>query len=386
MTLTKLPPSGILGPYLKEFMEKILFVKDLRPKEEIETLFAIKTISLVESRDGRPYIKIVLSDSSGDIEGRIWSNPKEYAKHLSSGHFVWAKGKLNLYQGRKQFIVLDIAKVDRTQVHEDDFVHKAALPPEEMYRRLLALVDKVNDHYIKNLLMDILQDESIAKRLKLWPAGRSIHHAYRSGLLEHILSCSELARQLCPRYGCNFNYVLAGCILHDLCKIDELGEGIHPEYTDEGKLVGHLTAGIQLIERFSKKEDPLPRSMKLHLKHILLSHHGEYEFGSPKIPQTSEAMLVHLIDLMDSKMNAFETIKRTDSQGGDWSSYIQHLDRMVYKRALPTFRSPKDSHTNSSMRPRPGAHGPLKQNLEALLKDFVVSSPSSSPSLDRDKI
>ena len=320
-------------------MEKTLFVKDLKPKEEIETLFGVKYISLMESRDGRQYVNIVLTDSSGDIEGRIWSNAAEYVKNISSGHFVRVKGKLNLYQGRRQFIVQDIEKVGRELLDEDDFIFKAALPPEEMYGRLLAVVEKADDSSIKNLLLAILQDEAIAKRLKVWPAGRSIHHAYKSGLLEHILSCSELALELSERYGCNFNYVLAGCILHDLCKIYELGEGIHPEYTEEGKLVGHLSAGIELVERFSKKmENPLPHSMKLHLKHILLSHHGEYEFGSPKIPQTSEAMLVHLIDFMDSKMNAFETIKRTDSQGGDWSHYVQHLNRMIYKKPLPSFK------------------------------------------------
>ena len=354
-------------------MKKILFVKDLKLREEIETLFYVKYFSLMEARDGRKYISMILTDSTGDLESRIWSNTEEYSLHLSPGHFVKARGKLNLYQGRKQFIIQEIEKIKNDQVNEDDFIYKSARPPEEMYQQLLKIVENANDYYIKTLLLSILQDPSISKKLKICPAGKSIHHAYRSGLLEHILSCAELAQFLSPRYRANFNYVLAGCILHDLCKIYELSEGFPVEYTEEGKLVGHLVRGLELIDRFAQSLEGFPYSMKLHLKHILLSHHGEYQFGSPKLPQTSEAMLVHLIDLMDSKMNALETIKRTDSQENDWSVYVKHLDRMVYKLPLPQFTEsipPKKDKQHSPP--------PFKQGLGNHLKDFkVITGPAS---------
>ena len=353
-------------------MEKDLFVKDLKLKQEIESLFCVKFISLMEARDGRKYVNLVLSDSSGDLESRIWNNAQEHAQNLNVGHFVHTRGKLNLFQGRKQFIVQEITRVERKQVNPEDYIHRAAQHPDEMLEQLLAIVERTDDYYIKNLLLTILQDEEIVRRLKTWPAGKTIHHAYQSGLLEHILSCAQLAELLCPRYQCNFNYVLAGCILHDLCKIYELSEGAQVEYTEEGKLVGHLVKGVELIDRFSYPIKRFPYSMKLHLKHILLSHHGEYAFGSPKIPQTSEAMLVHQIDLMDSKMNIFATIKRTDSQGSEWSGYIKHLDRMICKAPLPHYTEPLPEGPPGEKSSKSGPR-PLKQNLGTILKDLKVS-------------
>ena len=352
-------------------MEKNIFIKDFKLKEEIETLFAVKYIALMEARDGRKYINIILSDSSGDLESRIWSDAEAHAQNLSAGQFVRAKGKLNLFQGRKQFIIQNISKVKNGNVNRDDYIHKSSLPPEDMYPQLMALVEEADDYYIRELLLNILQDQDISRRLKTWPAGKSIHHAYQSGLLEHILSCAQLAKLLSPRYQCNYNYVLAGCILHDLGKVYELSEGVHTEYTEEGKLVGHLVKGPELVDRFSYRIKGFPYAMKLHLKHILLSHHGEYQFGSPKIPQTSEAMLVHLIDLTDSKMNAFATIKRTDSQGAEWSGYVKHLDRMVYKAPLPHFSQPLPESPRGQGHPSP-TERPLQQSLKDQLKDFKL--------------
>ena len=348
----------------------------------METLLCIKYIALMEARDGRKYINTVLFDSTGNLESRIWQNAEEHAKNFSNGDFVQVKGKLNLFQGRKQFVVQKISKVNLKEVNPDDYIPKALRPPEDMYAELLAIVEKANDYYIKNLLLNILEDEEIQRRLKLWPAGKSIHHAYRSGLLEHILSCAQMAETLSPRYQCNFNYVLAGCILHDLCKIYELSEGVQVEYTDEGKLIGHLVKGLEILDRFSYRIKSFPYSMRIHLKHILLSHHGEYQYGSPKIPQTSEAMLVHQIDLMDSKMNSFATIKQTDSYGVDWSHYVKHLDRMVYKLPLPTFTEPlpeKEKENEKERKQHPSSK-PLKQNLANLLRNYkVAKTQGSSP-------
>jgi len=227
---------------------------------------------------------------------------------------------------------------------------KASVDPEVMFGKLLGIVDELQDVYIKDLLKNILGDAEIARRLKTWQAGKSIHHAYKSGLLEHILSCTTLGINLSTHYNVNENYVVAGCILHDLCKIYELSDGINVEYTEEGKLVGHLVKGLEIVDRFSYKIKDFPHQTKMHLKHILLSHHGEYEYGSPKIPQTSEAYLVHLIDLMDSKMNSLEMVKRLDSSTGHWSGFVKHLDRIVYKADLPFYDSYIDADEGQPVR------------------------------------
>lgn len=350
-------------------------VKDLVPKEEVESTFLVKYIAVAEARDGKKYLNMILTDSTGDLESRSWNNAEDIYNSIEKGNFVRVKGKTNIFQGKKQFILMDINQVNKDEVNMDDFIHKASKDPEDMYQELLGLVKGLKDVYIRDLLVNVVSDQEIARRLKKWQAGKSIHHAYQAGLLEHILSCTNLALKLSPVYNVNENYVVAGAVLHDLCKIYELTDDFNVEYTEEGKLVGHLVKGLEIVDRFAYRIKDFPYHTKMHIKHILLSHHGEYEYGSPKIPQTSEAMLVHMIDLMDSKMHSFETVKRTDNNIGHWSSYVKHLDRIVFKGELPfhaeyvepTERGPK----NSNPKKKGGGKEPKGAMADAL-KNFKV--------------
>jgi 3'-5' exoribonuclease len=245
-----------------------------------------------------------------------------------------------------------------------------------MMEQLKSIVAELGDIYIRELLTKVLDDPEIQRRLKYWQAGKSIHHAYQSGLLEHVLSCAELSMQLSKRYQVNESYVVAGAILHDLCKIYELSSGLVVDYTEEGKLVGHLAKGLEIIDRYCSKIKGFPYSVKLHLKHIILAHHGHYEYGSPKLPQTREAMLVHLIDFLDSKMHSFQTIIETDKTPGHWSGYIKHLDRVVYKNELPTYSeylSPSEDKKTNERPPKKKNHDSApKNNLGKFLKDFKI--------------
>jgi 3'-5' exoribonuclease len=356
-----------------------LFISDLQGKEEIESIFLVKIINTMEDKSGKKYFNVILTDSTGDLEARLWQYSSEVENSITKNAFVKVKGKLNFYQGRKQFIITSIYKLDQKEVNMDDFVMKAQENPEVMYKKLLAIVDGLTDVYIRDLLRNIITDGEIARRLKLWQAGKSIHHAYQSGLLEHILSCTELALTLSKHYRVNENYVVAGCILHDLCKIYELTDGINVEYTEEGKLVGHLVKGLEIVDRYSYKIKNFPHYMKMHLKHILLAHHGEYEYGSPKIPQTSEAYLVHLIDLMDSKMSTMDQIRRTDSATGHWSGFIKHLDRIVYKSELPFYpeyiqdeEEERPLPTKRPEAPRPKGQPEPKTSLGKMLGNFKI--------------
>lgn len=355
-----------------------LFISDLQGKEEIESLFLVKIFNTMEGKDGKKYFNLILTDASGELESRLWQYNAEIEKNVTKGSFVRVRGKLNFYQGRKQFIISQLEKVSQNEVNLDDFVMKASADPELMYKKLLQIVDNLTDVYIKDLLRNIITDGEIARRLKTWQAGKTIHHAYQSGLLEHILSCTELAVTLSRHYKVNDNYVVAGCILHDLCKIYELTDGVNVEYTEEGKLVGHLVKGLELVDRFSYKIKNFPHYLKMHLKHILLSHHGHYEYGSPKIPQTSEAYLVHLIDLMDSKMGTFDLIKKTDSSTGNWSGFVKHLDRIVYKSDLPFYPEYiSDTPDDRPVAPQPQSKGrpaapEPKTSLGKMLGGFKV--------------
>ena len=335
----------------------------MQGKEEIESVFLVKIFNTMEDKSGKKYFNIILTDNSGDLESRLWNYSAEIEKNIVKGSFVRVRGKVNFYQGRRQFILSQIEKLNSQDINEDDFLMKAYEDPEVMYKKLLAIVDSLKDVYIRDLLRIIITDGEIARRLKTWQAGKTIHHAYKSGLIEHILSCTELAMTLSRHYRVNENYVVAGCILHDLCKIYELTDGVNVDYTEEGKLVGHLVKGLEIVDRFSYKIKNFPHYTKMHIKHILLSHHGEYEYGSPKIPQTSEAYLVHLIDLMDSKMGSMDIIRKTDSNTGHWSSFIKHLDRIVYKSELPFYPEyvPDEHHQDEKTDHSSHSQVPLKK-------------------------
>jgi len=349
------------------YMKRIA-INELSPKQEITSTFLVKYIAVMEARDGKKYLNIIFSDGTGDLEARSWNDAEELAAKIEKGSFVRTSGKVNIFQGRKQFIVQNIAKIEKTEVNLDDFIMKAARDADDMFQELVELVDNMSDVYIKDLLKNVLADNEIERRLKKWQAGKSIHHAYQSGLLEHILSCANLAQSLSKVYQVNENYVIAGAILHDLCKIYELTDDINVEYTEEGKLVGHLVKSLEIIDKYSFKINDFPYQMKLHLKHIMLSHHGEYAYGSPKIPQTKEAMLVHLIDLMDSKMHSFKTVIQNDNNTGHWTNYIKHLDRIVYKEDLPFY----SEYINNGSKPKhESKKSPSSKELKGSMADAL---------------
>lgn len=364
-------------------LKKTEFVREFNAKDHVKSIFVIKHITMMRAKDGRNYLNIVLGDKTGEMEARKWQDVERVFKEIARNDYVYIDGKVNQFQNRLQIIISEITKCDAAEVDSDQLIEKAASAPEEMYERLLKVIDTLDDVYIKDLLTSILSESEIKRRLYIWQAGKTIHHSYQSGLLEHTLSCAELASTLAAHYKVNRNYVVAGAVLHDVCKIYELSDGAAVDYTEEGRLLGHVIKVVELVDRFCQKISNFPYQTRIHLKHILLSHHGEYEFGSPKIPKTSEALLVHYIDLLDSKMNSFETIKKNDSLVGDWSGYVKHLDRMIYKGELPhhpeyleeeapVHEDEKTKRNEKKGRTKAEAAKELKHNLADQLKNFKL--------------
>ncbi len=366
-------------------MDKTQFIKDLQPKMDVDSIFLVKYIARMEGKDGKSYLNIILCDNSGDIEARKWAGAEKLIQTVEKGCYVRVAGKVNLYQGRLQLVLSDINPVDATTICVDHFVAQSSHDPHEMLGQLVSMIEKLDDVYIRDLLLAILHDAEISRRMKIWAAGKTIHHAYQGGLLEHLLQCVRLADILSAIYPVNRNFVVAGAMLHDLCKVYELTDGTMVDYTEEGRLVGHLINAVELLDRFCSKIKDFPSITKLHLKHILVSHHGEYEFGSPKLPQTSEALLVHYIDLIDSKMNSFEAAKQADRQVGHWTTFVKHLDRMVYKAELPTHKEYLKENPDTSEKEviktakknddavAPGKQTlELKHNMSAMLKNIKL--------------
>ncbi|MEI8346421.1 MAG: HD domain-containing protein [Pseudomonadota bacterium] len=371
-------------------MEKKQFVNQLKTKEEVGSVFLVKHIALMEGRDGRSYLNVILSDSTGDLESRKWAHGEGVAKEIFRGDYVFVRGKINLFQNRSQLIIQEINKISPDEINKEDFLTTSSTAPEKMFEELVAIVESMEDVYLKVLVKNIIFDPEIERRLKSWPAGRSIHHPYAGGLLEHLLSCTRLGNHLAPFYNLNRNFVIAGTALHDLGKIYELSDGELVDYTEEGKLIGHLLKGLEVVDRFSMKIPNFPANTRMHLKHILAAHHGEYDCGSPKIPHTTEAYLVYLIDLLDSKINSMEWAKRMDNTPGNWTNFNKSLERLIYKGQLPvytefnTVEAPEDREnvprppTAPEPTGRPKVSGKPFANL---LKDLQVN-PDSDPDKD----
>ena len=318
--------------------QKQLFIEQIEQGMELKELFLVKYIAEGHGRDGKGYLNVILSDKTGQVEARMWSNYELALMSIKPGDLAEVVGKGNRYQKKLQIIIKSLKKSSFKGPLED-FTAGTKKDVAKMREGLNSIIDSLDDYYIKHLLQIVLSDPLISDRLNTWFAGKSVHHAYQGGLLEHILSCASLAQSLSPHYGVNRNYVVAGAILHDLCKVHELSSGPVVDYTMEGKLVGHLVKGVELIERFSRKIPDFPCDLKLHLKHIVVSHHGETEYGSPKVPSTLEAALVHYIDYLDSKMAALKELKEGDKSSGDWSAFDRISGRSILKRDLPFYEN-----------------------------------------------
>ncbi len=326
----------------------------------------------MESKDGRSYLNMILSDSTGDLEVKKWQGAELIVDKISRGNYVEVQGKVNSYQNRIQLIASEINLVSAEGLNRADFVAASSNSSDKMFDELIKIVETLDDVYIKDLCNAILFDPEISRRLRVWAAGKSIHHCYEGGLLEHTLSCAKLAFSLSAHFNVNKNYVIAGAILHDISKVYELTDGDLVDYTEEGKLLGHLVKSLELLDRYVGRIVNFPHTMKIHLKHILSSHHGEYQFGSPKIPQTSEALLVHHIDLLDSKMNSFVMAKKQDNSSGHWTGFVKHLDRTIYKAELPFFKDYLNSSDDIA----------VEQSL--LLEKEISSDKKRGKSLDKE--
>ncbi len=343
-------------------MEKNCFVNQIKFKDNVESIFLVKYIALMEGKDKKNYLNFILTDKTGDLEARKWHAGEELFLKIKKGDYVFVKGKANSYQGKLQFVIDEITTVDLSLVTPKDYVVESLFAPEKMYEELLSVCEQIEDIYLKNLVTAIYYDSEIKKELLTRPAAKTIHHAFVGGLLEHTLSCAKIASFVCSLYPVNKSFVLAGILLHDLSKIYELSDSQVTDYTDEGKLLGHSIKMVEVIDHFAKKIPDFPFITKTHLKHIIISHHGLHEHGAAKVPHTTEAMLVHLIDLMDSQIASFETAKKDDKLHGNWTAHIRHLDRMLYKKELPTFLDTKIKQDDKSH----------VGSLGKLLKDFKV--------------
>ena len=320
-------------------MEKIL-VSEITENQKVDSLFLVKSKSQAMGKTGKPYVYLKLSDKAGEIKGYIWDNVDKLAPIFEAGDIIKVKSKSSLFQNELQLSITEIEKIDFKNLAAEDaalFFKSSKNDIESMYNDLKTVLEEnLTDEYIIKLIDKFLEDENYVKLLKTLPAAKSIHHAYVGGLLEHTLSMLKIGSFLAEHYK---KYVikdvlLAAIFLHDAGKIEELKiKNNVIEYSDEGRLLGHIVLGSSAVERKIFEINGFPENLKLILIHSIIAHHGEMEYGSPKRPKTTEAFLLHYIDNMDSKINQISDF----IDNGDnalWSQYSKPLDRYLLNSML----------------------------------------------------
>ncbi len=312
------------------------WVRDLRADSDVAECFAVRSVDVRQRRGGGSYLAAVLGDRTGEVTALVWQNVDRLREVLEPGAVVAIKGQVQRYNQQLQVIVRKAEAVPESSVDQQTFVRSSSVDPVRLWQRLNGLIEGVGDEHLRQLLFRIFSDPDVEQRFRIAPAARSMHHAFRSGLLEHTVSVTDAARWLAGHYGLDPDLVVAGCLLHDLGKIWELEIGSTIEYTDDGRLIGHLPMETLYVDRKIGELERFPAETRRQLLHILLSHHGEFEYGSPRRPKTPEALLVHMADNLDSKMaGVLEAIEAGGSDDGAWTPFSRILDRHIYRRRPP---------------------------------------------------
>ena len=316
---------------------KKIFVEQIRERDWVDTPFLVRDKIMAMAKNGKPYMTLKLVDRTGEVEGRVWDRVDEFSERFGKNDFLRVQGKASVYLGKMQLVVQDLARLAEEEVDLADYLPVATRSTEELVTELRTRVDSLTDPHLRRLLEAFLADAAFLQLYATAPAAKSMHHVYLGGLLEHSLAVADLADDVSRRYpGVQRDLLVAGALLHDIGKVAELCYERSFDYTDEGKLIGHIVMGVEIVEEKVRQLPDFPRTLVTLIKHLLLSHHGQYEFGSPKRPKTLEAVILNFLDDLDSKINGVRThIERDPDNGSAWTSYHRLYDRYFFKETLP---------------------------------------------------
>lgn len=314
------------------------FIQDLSDGDLVEEVYQVADRQLRANRNAALYLSLDLRDRTGTMNGRMWNVTEEGVAGIQTGGFVRIKGKVQLFQGARQLILSHVVPVDSTMVELRDFEAFSSEYIQELFEQLREILLSLENPTLRSLMECFLVDQPLMESLSRMPAGVKAHHAYHGGLVEHIVSLMKVVRQVCVCYpDLDEDLMLAGAFLHDIGKLRELSCESGFSYTDEGQLLGHLVIGVEMLsEKIRAAEqqtgEQFPEELAWRLKHLILSHHGSYEFGSPKLPMTPEAMALHFLDNLDAKLHEFHRAINDDvGTDSNWTLFIPRLDRKIYK-------------------------------------------------------
>lgn len=319
------------------------FIADLGEHESIDQIYLVSEKQLRSNRNGNLYLQVRLADRTGSAVGMLWNANENLYASFENGDYLRVQGKSQVYNGSLQFILNRIDRVDESQVDESDFVTLGQQELDRLGNRLAEQLRAIRNFHLRSLGEAFLMDEQFMELFTQAPAGIKNHHAYRGGLLQHVVQLMELVAVVAPLYPqVDGELLLMGAFLHDIGKVRELNYERDLSYSDEGQLLGHLLIGSEMVEQKIREaselaDEPFPEELRLRLKHMILSHHGEYEFGSPKLPMTLEALALHYLDTLDAKIHYADQIIQCDSNSeSPWTTYQPNVGRKFYKGTSAT--------------------------------------------------
>lgn len=313
-------------------------IKDLRIGDDVETQALVLEVSRSAfsspHRSGEFFLKLMLGDVSGRVKAVMW-DPPAGSESVQQDDIVFVRGSVGDYHG-PQVVVSDLRRLDPTKVNRSFFQPVSSRDPQEMKTELNSIIGQIEDPDLKKLLGAFFADEEFARRFSLAPAARTIHHNYIGGLLEHTLEVAALCRNMAQLYPekLNIDLLLAGAILHDIGKVEEYRQdSISFDFTDRGKLIGHISIGKEMLEKVLADKPGFPPLLKLELEHMILTHHGMREWGSPEVPKTIHAFALFHADLISARLNQFMIVmQKHDREAGDWTEWDRFLERSVFTR------------------------------------------------------
>jgi 3'-5' exoribonuclease len=347
-------------------------IATLKEGDWVEEIYLVTSKQISTAKNGVTFLSLKLADKTGEIDGRLWDNADEVSGKFEREDFVRVKGMASVYQGSMQVKLKTLEKVDDSRVDVANFLEASQRNIDEMVNELRSVAAAISNGYLRQLMNAFLDDPSFMAVFKRTPAAKTLHHNYIGGLLQHIVELVALARDVAKHFpSVDLDLLTVGAFLHDIGKVKELAVRKSIEYTTEGRLVGHISLGYEMIVEKIHAIPSFPDELTLLLKHIMLSHHGEYEFGSPKRPKIQEAIIINYLDDLEAKINNFQaTIKKENVAEGAWTSYSKMHDRYLYRARRGVYSAPaggmddaEGKNGNTGKRPVPGGEADASGNL-----------------------
>jgi len=307
---------------------KTSFVTDLNSEQSITTFFLVHEKEIRNTREGKPYLRLELGDRSGTIEARMWDQFEVAVKDIGRDDFVKVQARVEIYRNKPQLSLQNLRLAKPEEIDLADFLPQTKADVSKLYAQLLEYAASIGNPWLKKLVTAIISDPAIAAKYKRAPAAKVMHHAYLGGLIEHVISLCGMAKQAAAHYPeLDMDLLLTAAILHDVGKLDELCYERAIGYTVEGQLLGHIVMELESVSKAMDAIEGFPANLKTVVQHLLISHHGQYDFGSPKLPMIREALVFHYLDDLDSKLAAARAALALDSGEPEWSAYSGALGR-----------------------------------------------------------